>query len=91
LLLVVVPHGQIGLFRLGPKRAGNVLCIKQFGDAGGDQADNLVVNRFASQDSGQKDLLVMRGLYAGSVSFGSTTLTTPILGTKYGFVVGSNP
>ena len=70
--------------------AGNVLCIKQFGDTGGDQGDNLVVNRFASTASGQKDKLVMRGLYAGNVPFGSTTLTTPSLGTKYGFVVGSD-
>ena len=72
--------------------AGNVVCMAKYGDSAGDQSDALVVNRFASTASGQKDKCVFSGLIGGNVVFSSTiTLSTPSLGTKYGYVVGINP
>jgi hypothetical protein len=71
---------------------GTLGCMASYGAAGADEADMVVVNRFASTASGQKDMAVFSGALAGSVSFGSgITLTTPTTGTQYGFVVGINP
>jgi len=72
--------------------AGNVVSIAKYGDSAGDESDAIVVNRFASTASGQKDKGVFSGLIAGNVAFSSTiTLSTPSVGTKYGYVVGFNP
>jgi len=70
--------------------SGNVQCISQYGGAGGDEGDILVVNRFAS--GSKRDRAVFTGALAGDVSFGNgISLSTPTAGTQYGYVVGINP
>lgn len=70
--------------------SGNVHCISQYGGAGGDEGDILVVNRFAN--GSKKDRAVFTGALAGDVSFGNgISLSTPTAGTQYGYVVGINP